>query len=626
MKKSTNKMRALSVVLSLLMIFSVISFPTIKAKAAGTIDDFVERCYTVILNRPSEAEGFADWKNQLVTGQSVGAQVAYGFVFSKEYKNRNRTNKEYVTDLYKLFMDRDPDEGGFNDWVGKLEAGASREEVYVGFVNSQEFYNICDSYGITAGGFYLGYDRNQVNNVNLFVNRLYDTCLGRRGDRKGQQNWVNKLLKKEISGIECARSFIQSKEYINKNLSNEEYVENLYLAMMGRASDPEGKASWVNALANGTKTRDEVFAGFANSKEFGNICATYKIDKGSYAAKDVTKPESLQGEKRYRLAKTIFSNGDYSLFTYEDANVNVTERRFDKDGNFKAYAERVEHNADFTVWQYEHSYFDYDGNIIDQSFVKEVNNEDYTVRKEYIYSDEYQNLLWYNVWDIEHMTFIENGETVDEGLGKKVTQFYPDGSLMGYTLFTFDSKGRVIKQEEYYPSGKIKYVATSTFYDKNGRAEDRKEYVGISYEEDGTESWKGVIKYREDGQVTEELSYNHGLLDTRVVHLFDANGKETRAEDYNAEGVLLFYATMDYDSKGNVIQEVYYENDGSFFRKDTYEYNSNNQRTKESSYETWDGKTYETINKYDSNGNLIKITKTVDGVETYWEERQYEVY
>ena len=356
-------MRALSVVLSLLMIFSVISFPTIKAKAAGTLDDFVERCYTVTLGRGSDPDGFADWKDQLVTGKSVGAQVAYGFVFSKEYKNRNRTNEEYVTDLYKLFMDRDPDEAGFNDWVGKLNSGVSREEVYVGFVNSQEFYNICDSYGITAGAFYLGYDRNQVNNVNLFVDRLYDTCLGRRGDRKGQQDWVKKLLNKEISGIECARCFVQSKEYVNKNLSNEEYVENLYLAMMGRASDTEGKASWVKALAEGEKTRDEVFAGFANSKEFGNICATYKIDKGSYSAKDITKPESLQGEKRYRLAKIIFSNGDYSLFTYESALANVTERRFDKNGNFKAYAERVEHNADYTVWKSERTYFDDDGNI-----------------------------------------------------------------------------------------------------------------------------------------------------------------------------------------------------------------------------------------------------------------------
>ena len=282
----TYKVRLLSIALSLLMVLSVISIPKISVSAEGGIDGFVERCYTVTLDRGSDPEGFADWKGQLLNGKSVGVNIAYGFLFSQEYKNKNKSNKDYVKDLYKLFMDREPDEAGFNDWVGKLEDGKSREEVFTGFANSQEFYNICDSYGITAGSFVVGYDRNQVNNVNLFVERLYQTCLGRRGDRGGQKDWVSKLLNKQITGIECARSFVQSKEYINKGLSDEDFVENMYKAMMGRASDEGGKTNWLNALANG-KTRDEVFAGFANSKEFGDICNAYKIEKGSYTAKDI---------------------------------------------------------------------------------------------------------------------------------------------------------------------------------------------------------------------------------------------------------------------------------------------------------------------------------------------------
>ena len=60
---TTNKMRILSVIMSLLMVISVISFPSLKANAdgsAGTLDDFVERCYTVTLDRPSDPDGFAD--------------------------------------------------------------------------------------------------------------------------------------------------------------------------------------------------------------------------------------------------------------------------------------------------------------------------------------------------------------------------------------------------------------------------------------------------------------------------------------------------------------------------------------------------------------------------------------
>lgn len=217
MKRMISKrIRLLSIVMSLLMILSVISFPALKAKAAGgTIDDFVERCYTVTLERSSDPAGFADWKSQLTNGEAVGAYIAYGFLFSAEYLNKNKSNEDYVTDLYHLFMGREPDTAGFNDWVSQLEAGKSRVDVFAGFANSTEFYNLCDEYGISAGYYVVGYDREQNNNVNLFVERLYKTCFGRLGDRGGQKNWVEQLLKKQITGSECARRFVQSQEYTN---------------------------------------------------------------------------------------------------------------------------------------------------------------------------------------------------------------------------------------------------------------------------------------------------------------------------------------------------------------------------------------------------------------------------
>ncbi len=285
-EEKTGFVKALSVVLSLLMVLSVISLPTLKANAdgsAGTLDDFVERCYTVTLDRPSDPDGFADWKGQLLNGKAVGIEVAYGFLFSPEYTRKNKDNDAYLKDLYMLFMGREPDEGGYNDWMSKLNSGVSRLEVFAGFANSQEFYNICESYGITAGRYVMGYDRKTINNVNLYVERMYKICLGRIGDKGGQNNWVEKLIKKQISGSECARSFIFSQEYINKGLSDEEFVENLYLAMFGRSSDASGKSNWLYGLKNGM-TRDEVFAGFANSIEFDNICKAYGIDRGSYTA------------------------------------------------------------------------------------------------------------------------------------------------------------------------------------------------------------------------------------------------------------------------------------------------------------------------------------------------------
>ena len=582
---SYGKMRFLSVLLSLFMIFSVISFPTIKAKAAGTIDDFVERCYTVILNRPSEAEGFADWKNQLVTGQSVGAQVAYGFVFSKEYKNRNRSNKEYVTDLYKLFMDRNPDEGGFNDWVGKLEAGASREEVYVGFVNSQEFYNICDSYGITAGGFYLGYDRNQVNNVNLFVNRLYDTCLGRRGDRKGQQDWVKKLLNKEISGIECARCFVQSKEYVNKNLSNEEYVENLYIAMMGRASDAEGKASWVNALANGTKTRDEVFAGFANSKEFGNICATYKIDKGSYTAKDKAVNNSgnnnssnsgSQTGPQFRMTKTTRSDGKYFVVKYDKDNNKESSVLYNADGTESRVLYSKKTNASGLDEEYI-GYID----AIESSYLHTYNS-DHTVRDTIYYAVGSPLARIIEKYDCPDGKIIE----------KMVANFDSDMNETGYslTLYEYNSDGNYKKIESYNSDG----IQTSTqeySYDSNKRL------ISIRFVYYNPESSsENTFTYDSKGNLIEEQRSSN-----KFVYTYDSNNRKISEKQYN-DGVLSYINEYAYDSNGNMKKETCYDADGNLLLTIT--------------------------NEYDSYNNLIKMTSVQSGYEDnpYFETYEYEQY
>lgn len=289
MKKADCKIRLLGAFLSLLMVLSVITLPTLKPKAsAGTIDDFVKRCYQVTLDRGPDSNGFAYWKGKLLNGEAVGIEVAYGFLFSPEYTNKNKSESAYVKDLYTLFMGRDPEESGYNYWMNQFKEGKSRLDVFAGFANSQEFYDICASYGITAGRYVMGYDRDTINNVNLFVERLYKTCLGRIGDRGGQEDWTEKLIKKQITGSDCAKSFIFSPEYTNKGLSDKDYVENLYKALMGRASDANGKKDWLNNINNGM-TRDQVFEGFVNSPEFDNICKTYGINRGSYKATDVPK-------------------------------------------------------------------------------------------------------------------------------------------------------------------------------------------------------------------------------------------------------------------------------------------------------------------------------------------------
>ena len=144
------------------------------------VGDFIERCYNVALGREADEVGYDLWKSKLNNGQACGVQVGYGFIFSPEYTLKNTSNEQYVKDLYTLFFDREPDEAGFAYWVDQLNDGtAGREQVFAGFANSVEFYELCLKYGVVAGYYVVGVNNEQQGGVNSFVARLYKVCLNR---------------------------------------------------------------------------------------------------------------------------------------------------------------------------------------------------------------------------------------------------------------------------------------------------------------------------------------------------------------------------------------------------------------------------------------------------------------
>ncbi|MBQ8189526.1 MAG: DUF4214 domain-containing protein [Lachnospiraceae bacterium] len=117
--------------------------------------------------------------------------------------------------------------------------------------------------------------------VQAYVTRLYEKCLNRAPEEAGLTDWTDKLCNYELTGASAAFGFFFSPEFTNKNVSDEEYVELLYLVMMDRGSDPAGKADWVYKLKNGV-SREGVFKGFTDSKEFQNVCDIYGIEKGTF--------------------------------------------------------------------------------------------------------------------------------------------------------------------------------------------------------------------------------------------------------------------------------------------------------------------------------------------------------
>jgi len=84
------------------------------------------------------------WKR---TRQISFADCARGFLFSPEFISRNTSDAEYVSVLYRTFLDRDAEAAGLAYWTGRLAASeVDRNTIIEGFSNSVEFSELCSHY------------------------------------------------------------------------------------------------------------------------------------------------------------------------------------------------------------------------------------------------------------------------------------------------------------------------------------------------------------------------------------------------------------------------------------------------------------------------------------------------
>ena len=123
-------------------------------------------------------------------------------------------------------------------------------------------------YGIESLQFADGRMVYDLNDPMAAVYRMYDSAFGRTPDALGKNGWTS-FLQQGHSITEMAKRFASSAEFSATygSLSNQQFVEQLYHNVLGRAGDAAGVSGWTASLNSGANSRGQVLAGFSESAE-----------------------------------------------------------------------------------------------------------------------------------------------------------------------------------------------------------------------------------------------------------------------------------------------------------------------------------------------------------------------
>lgn len=248
----------------------------------------IYRMYQATLDRNPDFDGFENWVNTLKTGTMSLQDIADAFVASAEFQQVYGTlnNTQFVTLLYNNVLDRAPDSAGLESWVARLNSGAERAEVVLGFSESDEFASTTSN---VANAYASALETRHETSFMDDVFRLYQATLDREPDEEGLLAWTAQLADGR-DYLSIVSGFTNSAEFVSTygSLTDDAFVNQLYLNVLNRSADPDGQQNWLNAIRNGD-TREQVVQGFAQSTEFiANTEQTFQTYMGSFAGNTIS--------------------------------------------------------------------------------------------------------------------------------------------------------------------------------------------------------------------------------------------------------------------------------------------------------------------------------------------------
>jgi hypothetical protein len=189
------------------------------------------------------------------------------------------TEAAYIDAVHALFVRRSANGAELDRWCGPVRDG-NRETLTKALSVSDEW----------AG---------------VQINQLYRKILGRDADAGGRAYWLQQV-ERGLRIEEIAAQFYGSAEYFRSaGSTNRGYVESLYLDLLGRAADAEGRDHWATQLDAQRITRQATAGSFYASIE----SRTDRVN--SLFQQVLGRPADPDG--RFYWTRQLLTLGDVSL-------------------------------------------------------------------------------------------------------------------------------------------------------------------------------------------------------------------------------------------------------------------------------------------------------------------------
>ena len=192
--------------------------PVVSSSSSGDIASFADAAYSDFIGREATASEKNNWIQRINSGATRYELVA-------ELTQSDEWAANVVDDMYLDTLGRTPDAGGRAYWINQLRNNMSVARMAALFYGSPE------------------YIAKEGNQLDRWITDLYSELLDRQPDGGGLSYWVSETNLTTSGSV--ALRFYQSDE------SRRARVQALYQDLLDRGTDAGGEEFWAGVLLNG---------------------------------------------------------------------------------------------------------------------------------------------------------------------------------------------------------------------------------------------------------------------------------------------------------------------------------------------------------------------------------------